>query len=127
MHCAVAAPLDGTWVPVAADVSGHPLAVAQLRVARLVIEHDRYRIVDHAEQVADSGELQVDPAAFPCALDLIGMHAPHAGKRMLAIIERAGNRLCICYDLEHCERPRSLRPVADQLLLSITYVRAAAH
>ena len=126
MRCALAATLTGTWVPVAADVSGRQLEVAQLRVARLIIERDSYRIVDHADQVVDRGELQLDQAALPFALDIVGSHGPHAGKRMLAIIELDGDRLCICYDLERGERPLSMRPTVDQLLLSITYVRAAA-
>jgi uncharacterized protein (TIGR03067 family) len=126
MRCALAATLTGTWVPVAAEVSGRQLEVAQLRVARLIIERDSYRIVDHADQLVDRGELQLDQAAFPFALDIVGSHGPHAGKRMLAIIELDGDRLCICYDLERGERPLSMRPTVGQLLLSITYVRAAA-
>jgi uncharacterized protein (TIGR03067 family) len=100
--------------------------VTQLRVARLIIERDSYRIVDHADQVVDSGELRLDEAAFPCALDIVGIHGPHAGKRMRAIIELDGDRLCVCYDLERGERPSRMQPNIDQLLLSITYVRAAA-
>jgi uncharacterized protein (TIGR03067 family) len=126
MRCAVAATLTGTWVPVGANVSGRPLLVSQLRVARLIVECDSYQIVDHADQVVDSGALQLDGAAFPCALDIVGIHGPHAGKRMLAIIELDGDRLCVCYDLEHGERPSSMQPKVDQLLLSITYVRAVA-
>jgi uncharacterized protein (TIGR03067 family) len=125
MQCAVAATLTGTWVPVAADVSGRPLPVAQLRVARLVIERDRYSIVDHAAQVVDSGALQLDESAIPCALDIVGMLGPHAGKRLRAIIDLDGDRLCVCYDLEHGTRPASMRPQVDQLLLSITYERDA--
>jgi uncharacterized protein (TIGR03067 family) len=50
--------------------------------------------------VADSGELRLDRSAFPCALD-ISMHgAPHAGRRLLAIIKHDGDRLRICFDLE---------------------------
>lgn len=109
----------------AAEVSGRQLVVAQLRVARLIIERDSYQIVDHAGQVVDSGELQLGEAAFPCALDMLGIHGPHAGKRLLAIIELDADRLCVCYDLEHGERPSSMQPGRDQLLLSISYVRAA--
>ena len=126
MRCALAATLTGTWVPVAADVSGRQLELAQLRVARLIIERDSYRIVDHADQVVDRGELQLDQAALPFALDIVGQHGPHAGKRLRAIIELDADRLCVCYDLERGERPLSMRPTVDQLLLSITYVRAAA-
>ncbi len=126
MHIATAQTLSGTWLPVAADVSGRQLAVAQLRVARLIIERDSYQIVDHADQVVDSGELRLHRGACPCALDIVGIHGPHAGKRMLAIIEHDGDRLCVCYDLERSERPASMQAGTDQLLLSITYVRAAA-
>jgi uncharacterized protein (TIGR03067 family) len=117
--------LDGTWLPVAANVSGRPLAVEQLRVAQLVIEHDRYSIVDRSLQTVDSGELHWDEAAVPCALDIIGIEGPHAGKRMRAIIELDGDRLCVCYDLEREQRPRTMQALEEQLLLSITYARVA--
>jgi uncharacterized protein (TIGR03067 family) len=124
MRCTVAATLTGTWAPVAADISGRPLVVAQLRVARLIIERDSYQIVDRSSAVVDSGKLLLDEAAVPCALDIVGSHGPHAGKRMRAIIELDRDRLRICYDLECDQRPASVRPQFDQLLLSITYVRA---
>ncbi|HEY1723852.1 MAG TPA: TIGR03067 domain-containing protein [Steroidobacteraceae bacterium] len=125
MHCTTPQTLSGTWVPVAADVSGRMLSVATLRVARLVIERDSYQIVNHSDQVVDSGELHLHQEAVPCALDIVGSHGPHAGKRMLAIIELDGDRLIVCYDLERGQRPLSRRPLLDQLLLSITYERAA--
>jgi uncharacterized protein (TIGR03067 family) len=116
--------LNGTWVPVAANVSGRELAVKQLRVAQLIIERETYRIVDRSAQVVDCGELELDEASVPCALDIIGLEGPHAGKRMRAIIELDGDRLCVCYDLEREQRPQTMRPLSDQLLLSITYARA---
>ncbi len=118
-----AAALSGTWVPVAAEVSGQRLVVSQLRVARLVIERDTYRIIGHHGQVVDRGELHLHPSAFPCALDIVGIDGPNAGKRMRAIIELDCDRLCVCYDLESGERPASMQPQGDQLLLSITYAR----
>jgi len=125
MRAACCLKLDGTWVPVAANVSGRQLNVAQLRVAQLVIESETYRIVDRSDITVDCGELHLDEAAVPWALDLIGIEGPHAGKRMCAIIEFDGDRLCVCYDLE-CElRPQTMQPRGDQLLLSITYARAA--
>ena len=126
MRCSTVATLTGIWVPVAADVSGRQLTVRELRVARFVIERDSYQIVDHSDQVVDSGELHLDEAADPCALDIVGSHGPHAGKRMLAIITLDGDRLRVCYDLECDARPASMQPQLDQLLLSITYVRETA-
>jgi uncharacterized protein (TIGR03067 family) len=126
MRCSTAETLTGTWVPVAADVSGRQLMVQELRVARFIIERNSYQIVDHSDQVVDSGELRLDQAANPCALDIVGSRGPHAGKRMLAIIALEGDRLRVCYDLECDERPASMQPQLDQLLLSITYVRETA-
>ena len=125
MRAACCLKLDGTWVPVAANVSGRQLHVGQLRVAQLVIERETYRIVDRSDITVDCGELHLDEAAVPCALDLIGIEGPHAGKRMCAIIELDGDRLCVCYDLERELRPQTMQPHGDQLLLSITYARAA--
>jgi uncharacterized protein (TIGR03067 family) len=124
MRAACCLDLDGIWVPVAANVSGLQLKVAQLRVAQLVIESETYRIVDRSETTLDFGELHLDQQAVPCALDLIGIKGPYAGKRMRAIIELDGDRLCVCYDLEREQRPRTMQPLGDQLLLSITYARA---
>jgi uncharacterized protein (TIGR03067 family) len=116
--------LDGTWVPIAAEVSGRQLPVAELRVARFVIESDTYRILDHRSNVVDCGALRMDGSTVPCALDIIGLAGPNAGRRMRAIIEFDGNRLCICYDLECERRPETMRAAGDQLLLLITYARA---
>jgi uncharacterized protein (TIGR03067 family) len=116
--------LDGTWVPVAADVSGRRLPVGQLRVARFVIQSESYRIVDASSHVLDRGQLELNQASVPCALDIIGVEGPNAGRRMLAIIELDGDRLCICYDLEQQRRPQTMRATSGQLLLSITYARA---
>jgi uncharacterized protein (TIGR03067 family) len=106
--------LDGTWVPVSAEVSGRELPVAELRVARFVIESETYRIVDRRSHVVDCGELRLDGAAVPCALDIIGVEGPNAGKRMHAIIE-----------LDCERRPQTMQPSGDQLLLLITYTRAS--
>lgn len=116
--------LNGSWVPVAADISGRALDVAEMRVARFIIEYASYRIVDRDERTVDEGELRLDETAMPCALDLVGIDGPHAGRCLYAIIEQDGERLRICYDLERGERPRSMQPVdAEQLLLTMTYVR----
>jgi uncharacterized protein (TIGR03067 family) len=120
---AVSTELDGTWVPVAADVSGRALDVAELRVSRLIILHETYHIVDRSDQVVDSGELLLGAPSLPRTLDIIGVEGPNAGKRMLAIIELDGDHLCVCYDLESEERPVTMEPQKDQLLLSITYAR----
>lgn len=118
--------LDGTWVPIAADVSGQALVVRELRVARFVLDRGGYEIIDRAEHVLDSGDYRIDCDAVPLAMDIVGLAGPYAGRTMYAIFELDGDRLKVCYDLESGERPQGMRAHADQLLLSITYARAAS-
>lgn len=119
--------LEGTWVPIAANISGQALVVEELRVARFVLERGGYRIIDRGDHVVDSGDYLVDATVRPQTMDIVGVDGPHSGKVMLAIYELEGDRLTVCYDLEHQERPRDMQPKdAEQLLLSITYARAAS-
>jgi uncharacterized protein (TIGR03067 family) len=115
-----AAGLDGEWRPVAADVSGQALDVASLRVARLLIERGGYDIIDREARRVDRYARSGRP---PGALDLVGTDGPANGRRLRALSELDGDRLCICYDLESDARPASMRPLEDQLLLRITYTR----
>jgi uncharacterized protein (TIGR03067 family) len=118
--------LAGSWVPVAADVSGHALDIAELRVARLSFDMERYAIVDHAGEIVDQGTWQLGALDNPRSLDLIGNAGPNAGRRVLAIIALDGDRLCLGYDMERDQRPSGWLCEPDQLLLSITLVRQAS-
>ena len=117
--------LEGTWVPIAADVSGKPLLLGDLRVKYLMLDAGGYSIVDRANRVTDSGRYLVNAAAHPATLDIVGREGPNAGRTMLAIYQLDGDSLTVCYDLEDSERPSSMQPGKDQLLLSITYARAS--
>jgi uncharacterized protein (TIGR03067 family) len=118
--------LTGSWVPVAADVSGQVLDIAELRVARLSFDLERYAIVDHAGQIVDEGTWQLGALDNPRSIDLLGNAGPNAGRRVLAIIALDGDRLCLGYDMERDQRPSGWRCEPDQLLLSITLVRQAS-
>ena len=118
--------LTGSWVPVAADVSGQVLAIDELRVARLSFDSEHYAIVGHDGQVVDAGMWQLGTLGNPRSIDLIGEAGPNAGRRVLAIIALDGDRLCLGYDMELDRRPSGWRCEPDQLLLSITLVRQAA-
>lgn len=116
--------LDGTWVPIAADVSGQVLAVRDLRVARLVLDRGGYEIIDGSDAVVDRGDIRIDRGATPPTMDIVGSAGPNAGRTMLAIFELDGDRLTVCYDLDGAVRPANMQPQEEQLLLSITYARA---
>jgi uncharacterized protein (TIGR03067 family) len=111
---------------VAANVSGKELVVAELRVKYLVLDGHDYSIIDRTNQVVDRGEYLVNNSATPWTLDIVGRDGPNAGRSMLAIVEIKDNRLTVCYDLDGKGRPRDMQPQENQLLLSITYQRAAS-
>ena len=115
--------LAGSWVPVAADVSGQVLAIEELRIARLSFDLEHYAIIGHHGEVVDSGTWQWGTLGTPRSIDLVGTAGPNAGRRVLAIIALDGDRLCLGHDMEHDRRPSGWRCEPDQLLLSITLVR----
>lgn len=117
------AELDGAWVPVDADISGRELAVATLRVARLVVAAGRYRILARDNQTMDGGELRPGATLTPGEVDLVGTEGPGTGRIIPALFEVTGDRLRLCYDLERAARPASMTPQPEQLLLRITYER----
>ena len=118
--------LTGSWVPVAADVSGQVLAIDELRVARLSFDSEDYAIFDHGGQLVDAGTWQLGALGNPRPIDLIGSAGPNAGRRVLAIIALDRGRLCLGYDMERDLRPSGWRCEPDQLLLSITLMRQTA-
>lgn len=117
--------LEGTWLPIEARVSDQPIDVSELRVSRLVLDRGAYEIVDRASRVVDSGDYLIDATKSPNTMDIVGNSGPNAGRTLFAIFELAGDRLTVCYDLESGIRPETMEPRADQLLLVITYARAA--
>ena len=117
--------LEGTWVPVAADVAGKPLFVPELRVKYLVLDGGGYSIIDRTNRIVDSGSYVADEGVRPATLDIVGREGPGAGRTLRAIFHLDEDSLTVCYDLDGNERPQDLQPREDQLLLSITYARAS--
>ena len=112
-------------MPIAASVAGSRVAVDELRVRYLLLEAGGYSIIDRSNHVVDGGRYLVNEELTPATMDIIGRSGPHAGRTLLAIYELRGDELTVCYDLEGRERPPNMQPQDDQLLLRITYSRAA--
>jgi uncharacterized protein (TIGR03067 family) len=117
--------LEGAWVAIAASVAGSRVAVDELRVRYLLLEAGGYRIIDRSNHVVDGGRYLLNEELTPATMDIVGRSGPHAGRTLLAIYELRGDELTVCYDLEGRERPANMQPQDDQLLLRITYTRAA--
>lgn len=102
------------------------LPVGELRIARLLFKDGTYQILDHQQRVVDRGEIRLGVQALPPTMDIVGIEGPNAGRTLLAIYEISNDLLSICYDMEGgAERPRSMQPQEDQILLLITYARDA--
>jgi uncharacterized protein (TIGR03067 family) len=117
--------VEGAWAPIEASVAGNPLPVDDLRVRYFVLEAGGFRIIDRSNRVVDDGRYLIDPSPAPPTMDIVGQSGLSAGRTMHAIYELQGDELTVCYDLQGGERPAGMRPRKDQLLLRITYTRAA--
>ena len=102
------------------------LPVGELRIARLLLKGNSYQILDNQQHVVDRGEFRLGQQPPLSTMDIVGIEGPNAGRTLLAIYELSNDLLSICYDMEGgAERPRSMQPQEDQLLLLITYARDA--
>jgi uncharacterized protein (TIGR03067 family) len=106
-------------------LEGNQLPVDDLRVRYFVLEAGGYRIIDRSNRVVDDGRYLIDPSPAPPTMDIVGQSGLSAGRTMHAIYELEGDELTVCYDLQGGERPAGMRPRKNQMLLRITYTRAA--
>ena len=113
--------LDGTWLPVEAELGGQKFPDEILKTLKLTMSDGKYT-VNVGERV-DKGTIQLDPTAKPKAIDIIGTEGPNKGKTILAIYELTGDTLRICYDLAGQKRPTEFKTVKDTQQFLVTYKR----
>ncbi|MGA0085368.1 MAG: hypothetical protein EBR00_06080 [Gammaproteobacteria bacterium] len=109
--------LIGAWHPVAASVSGRVLDVAEIQVAHLQFDAERYVIFDRGGQPVNQGPYQLKINSQPWMLDL-NTESSAPSKSIAAIcelgVDEAGtDLLTICYALEGAERPSSFAEAQD--------------
>ena len=114
----VPGPIDGAWVPASAELAGQP-DMDDVRSLKLVIKGNQYTVT--VGPVVDAGTLKLDPAASPKSIDISGTDGPNKGKTFLAIYERAGDTLRICYDLSGKSRPVEFKTLPGTQLFLVTY------
>ena len=71
----------------------------------------------------DRGTVKLMPSAKPKALDITGTEGPNKGKTILAIYERKGDTLRICYELSGKGRPTEFKTEAGTQLFLVEYQR----
>jgi uncharacterized protein (TIGR03067 family) len=115
--------IEGTWIPITAELGGQKLPDEYLKSARLILTAGRYTY-----QI-DQGTYKLIPAEepkAPKAMDITGTGGPNKGKTFLAIYELAGDTLRICYDLEGKSRPEAFTTRAGTRQFLVIYKRAKA-
>ena len=113
--------LEGTWLPSAAELGGKKFPDKVRKTIKLVVRGDRYTVT--LGKKVDKGTIKSNPSAKPKALDITGTEGPNKGKTILAIYERDGDTLRICYDLSGKNRPTEFETRADTQLFLVTYKR----
>ena len=86
--------LDGTW-----ELQGARLGDQSIEIpgGQMIVTGDRYSVQTPAG--LDEGMLEVDAAADPIAVDLVGTAGPHAGTRIRAVARLKGDLLQLAYDV----------------------------
>src|SRR6201989_1228520 len=79
--------IEGTWIPMSAELGGQKLPAAMLKDARLTLTDGNYTY-----QI-DQGTYKLIPTTepkAPRAMDITGMKGPNHGKTFLAIYDLSG-------------------------------------
>ncbi len=114
--------LDGTWIPVTAELGGQKLPDESLRSMNLILTNRTY--LARVGEVRDQGLLKLGQSTKPGTMDITGTRGPNEGRTILAIYELNGDTLTICYALEGTVRPAVFNTGADAKLYLVTYQRA---
>jgi uncharacterized protein (TIGR03067 family) len=113
--------IEGTWLPTAAEFAGEKFPDELRKTMKLVVNGETYTVT--VGKSIDKGTLKLDLATKPKAMDIIGTEGPNKGKTFLAIYERSGERLRICYDLDGKNRPTEFKTKAGTKTFLVTYER----
>jgi uncharacterized protein (TIGR03067 family) len=111
--------LEGTWLPSSAELGGKQFPDEVRKTIRLEVQGDQYTVTVGTQP--DRGTCKLNPSAKPKALDITGTEGPNKGRTILAIYERNGDTLRVCYDLSGKSRPAEFKTTAGTRLFLVEY------
>jgi uncharacterized protein (TIGR03067 family) len=111
--------LEGTWLPSSAELGGKMFPDEVRKSIKLEVKGDQYTVTVGTQP--DRGTCKLNPSAKPKTLDITGAEGPNKGKTILAIYERNGDTLRICYDLGGKSRPEEFKTTAGTRLFLVEY------
>lgn len=115
--------LQGTWVPVKAELGGQPMPAAVLKTITLKIDKRRYKVTVSGERHSDEGTFKLDTGSKPKGITIISVKGANEGKTFPAIYELKADKLSVCYDLSGAKRPKEFKTSAGTKLYLVTYQR----
>jgi len=113
--------LQGTWVPVGAELGGRTFPDEVRHTIRLEVAGSTYAVT--IGPAVDRGTLTLDESVTPHRLDITGIEGPNAGRTIQAIYEQEGDALRICYDLSGAGRPTAFQSAEGTELFLVDYRR----
>ena len=113
--------MEGTWIPVSAELNGTALPEEGLKGMKLVIQKDEYTV--HVGNQIDQGTLKVDPSKTPRRMDIKGVTGPNKDKLIPAIYELKDDTLKICYSLQDSAPPKEFKTKEKPGLFLVLYRR----
>lgn len=113
--------IEGTWVPITAELSGHALGEDRLVSMKLILAKQNYTML--VGKTSDQGTVILNTATHPMAMDIKGTEGPNKGRTIPAIYELAGDTLKVCYNLSGPERPTEFMTRPNTSLFLVTYKR----
>lgn len=111
--------LEGTWAPSAAELGGKMFPEDLRKSMKLVVKDSSYTVT--VEKGVDKGTVKLNTKAKPKEMDITGTDGPNKGKTFLAIYERDGDTLRICYDLGGKARPTEFKSAEGTQIFLVTY------
>ena len=111
--------IQGTWLPSSAELGGKMFPDDLRKSMKLVVKEDGYTVT--VGKGDDKGTVKLNPKAKPKEMHITGTDGPNKGKTFLAIYERDGDTLRICYDLSGKSRPTEFTSKEGTQLFLVTY------
>ncbi len=113
--------IDGTWIPIEAELDSQPLPADNLKSTKLILSGINYSV--YVGNILDRGIIKLDATKSPHTMVINGTEGPNKGKTILAIYDLHGETLTVCYDLDGQAYPKDFKTYPNSSLFLVTYNR----